>query len=546
MPVWKGTLPARSSSANQRFLGRAKEQSKLPDAFASFTWASCVRPTLSSMSKSPEHGISTRARQERSRAFQTEPSGPPEFQPRTPGACAAVVLVVAEQLAERLPDEVSTFAQSKETILAVAAGSATAGAAGGSGMALALGHGALDAGARFAILSSPQGGHSRATGALAAHAAVRIRLAARNDVRGEGDMGDVETVAKDKLKIAAFPANYFDHAGLSLAFKSAKDFSIDEVGAKAKKVKANAPGNYVTALQTDLATIGYLEKKQATGLFDAATKRAVLRFQRHAARVSRMPDKADVDESATFTGTADGVCNQATAKEIRVWIAKKFVIPVGRFKTRKIDVPGTNNLLREDAADEWEAIVSLVNAAGGTLDGPYGDTLRGLNRKSSPGASGYSFHYSGRAIDINQGLAGGAKVRYFLQQEPVGNRTFWRIFCKTEKQDGTQGKEFTKGQIKCFLPFNEKEFDIPKGHYFDLTALIESRGTFQRIAAQKGFDDASAPKLVRQKKLEWWHFQYTVDKQSTFLDEVELIGFTEKEVKSRGWTTEADLENPPG
>ncbi|HTQ05199.1 MAG TPA: peptidoglycan-binding domain-containing protein, partial [Polyangiaceae bacterium] len=142
-------------------------------------------------------------------------------------------------------------------------------------------------------------------------------------------MGDVETVAKDKLKIAAFPANYFEYASLALHFKDAKDFSIDETFAKKKKkVKANVPGNYVNALQTDLATIGYLENKDVTGSFDAVTARAVLRFQRHAARVYRMPDKADVAEADTFKGGADGICDQATAKEVQTWIKQKYVIPV--------------------------------------------------------------------------------------------------------------------------------------------------------------------------------------------------------------------------
>ncbi|HTQ02488.1 MAG TPA: hypothetical protein VMI54_01485, partial [Polyangiaceae bacterium] len=196
--------------------------------------------------------------------------------------------------------------------------------------------------------------------------------------------------------------------------------------------------------------------------------------------------------------------------------------------------------------DEWEAIVELVNEAGGTLDGPYGDSLRGLNRKSSPGASGFSFHYSGRAVDINQGLAGGKGVRYFLEQEVVGTRTFWRIHCKTDKQDGSQGKELKKGEVTCFLPYNEKNFDIPKGFYIDLTATIESSGKFERIPAQKGFDDPSVDKHTREKKFEWWHFQYTVDKQATFLDEVELIGFSEKELISRGWKTLADRDHAPG
>jgi hypothetical protein len=44
-------------------------------------------------------------------------------------------------------------------------------------------------------------------------------------------------------------------------------------------------------------------------------------------------------------------------------------------------------------------IVQRVAAAGGTLDGPYGDTTRPLHPNMKAGASHYSFHYSGRAVD---------------------------------------------------------------------------------------------------------------------------------------------------
>lgn len=38
--------------------------------------------------------------------------------------------------------------------------------------------------------------------------------------------------------------------------------------------------------------------------------------------------------------------------------------------------------------------------------------------------------------------------------------TFWRIFCKTKEQDGSQGEKIEKGAFRCFSFFNETEIDI--------------------------------------------------------------------------------------
>jgi hypothetical protein len=43
-----------------------------------------------------------------------------------------------------------------------------------------------------------------------------------------------------------------------------------------------------------------------------------------------------------------------------------------------------------------------------------------------------------------------------------------------------------------------------------------------------------------------WHFQYKLDKQETFLDEMELIGYTEKQLREAGWNTEEMLDHKPG
>jgi len=368
-----------------------------------------------------------------------------------------------------------------------------------------------------------------------------------------GEPGAVEVQGQGQATVVVFPEHYFEHTDLKLE-NSKSTTSIDQVGAKKLNKKANTPKEYVVELQTDLIALKYLKAAKVSGVYGAETARAVLRFQRHAARVYRMPGPADVDKAKVFTGAANGVCDHATATEVRKWIDAKFVNPVGRFKLRKLNVAGVlaKHTMRSDAADEWEAIVKLVGDAGGIVTAEangYGDTSRPLQKKEGKkkkkGTSSFSFHHSGRAVDIDQGFV--QKGRYFIQKEVIGTSTFWRIFCKTDKQDGTQGTKIEKAAFKCFSFFNEKEFDIKAGFYIDMTQMIESRNTFERIKAQSGFDDTvNVEKDARYNKTEWWHFQYTVDKQATFLDEVELAGFTEDDAIKGGWDTDAELDHPPG
>lgn len=79
---------------------------------------------------------------------------------------------------------------------------------------------------------------------------------------------------------------------------------------------------------------------------------------------------------------------------------------------------------------------------------------------------------------------------------------------------------------------------MPAANYIDLTGLIEDGGNFERIRAQDGWTENS-------KKLEWWHFQYCIDKQATIQDELELIGISEAQLFRAGWLIK-DLDHAPG
>lgn len=295
----------------------------------------------------------------------------------------------------------------------------------------------------------------------------------------------------------------------------------------------------VKAVQADLITLGFLPKGADDGKLGDQTARAIKHFQRRASTVYRMLvdlDTADdVSAAEIFKGAVTGVADKGTLAEIAKWIGKKWKLPLGRFKFAKI----ANGQLREDVATEWTKLAALIKAKGGTIDGPYGDTKRRLGKATKVGASNFSFHIVGRAIDLRQELNNLPARTYQVAKDVAAGDGWWKIYCKTDKQDGTQGKAYKKDEIKCWEFFDKKEYSLPAGtYYLDLTNEIESGGKFECIKAQGGWN-------TTYNQTEWWHFQYTPDKQATFQDECELVGYSEKDLKDAGYSKD-DMDRRPG
>ncbi len=232
----------------------------------------------------------------------------------------------------------------------------------------------------------------------------------------------------------------------------------------------------------------------------------------------------------------NGVAVQNTAKELRLWVDKKLKAPLGRFKL----VPISGGKLRNDIAGLWTTQVQIIKKNDGVIDSPYGDTTRPISfRKSTGGNSLFSLHYTGRAVDLNQGFAGGKNQRYYVVKETVGSDTYWRIYCKTDKQDSSQGKKLLKSQkIKYYSFWAKKEIDLPEAYYVDLTKTLQTAG-FKRIRAHSNWK-------TNAKGAEWWHFHYDKNLQSTFQDELELLGYDEKALRQNGWNSDAKLDKKPG
>ncbi len=337
--------------------------------------------------------------------------------------------------------------------------------------------------------------------------------------------------------VSSKPTAYWDDTTLNL-----KQGSLDNKAAAAKKKTANVPHNYVSDLQKDLITLGYLKAGSDDGAFGPGMERAVRKFQRHANRSFRFLNSAKV-ASVPWVGTVTGVSDQSTAKEVRNWIAKGYRLPFGVHQIVKID----GGRLRDDVAKLWQAAIDDIKKKGGTLLPPkadksdyYSDTFRNPTNgfKSTGGNSKLSLHYTGRAIDLSMSPAGGKGQIWWTIKEDVGTKVYWRLYCKTENQDGTQGTQVTAKSKKYYeLYKNEGEKWLPAGYYLDLTAELAAH-QFERIPSQDGWETIA-------KKQEWWHFYYAKDVEKAFIDEMELIGYGEDVLIKAGWTA-TDLDKTPG
>ena len=282
--------------------------------------------------------------------------------------------------------------------------------------------------------------------------------------------------------------------------------------------------NDAGTLNGNLTTLGYLETGESVA-------RAVTRFQRHAKRVYRKTAAGEsIQETPVYTGPENGVADPATLDEIARWMALGFRLPLGYFKLARIGAWGE---LREDAAAAWLTLIGHIDTLGGTIEGPYGDTKRPLMTTISVGASKYSFHIPGRAVDLNQG-----NTRYFAICEPQGAQMWWRILCKTTDQTGAQGQKFEAGSVAFHYFPTHQNVPLAEGYYLDLTEEIERSGQFERICSQDGWNRDP-------REAEWWHFQWVPEKQQTFQDECELVGIAESELRAAGYD-DANLDHSPG
>ncbi|MCB9422252.1 MAG: PD40 domain-containing protein [Ardenticatenaceae bacterium] len=136
-----------------------------------------------------------------------------------------------------------------------------------------------------------------------------------------------------------------------------------------------------------------------------------------------------------------------------------------------------------------------------------------IDARPLPGQSAQSWNKAGRAFDFYYREALAFEPRVEVVRENVGTETYWRVFIKTEAQDGSQGEPLRSlpwdfqaryGDEPRFYDEGGKVKDsIPPGYYVDFTALATDYG-WQRVPATSNWR-AYFPAI------NFWHFENRQD-----------------------------------
>ncbi len=169
------------------------------------------------------------------------------------------------------------------------------------------------------------------------------------------------------------------------------------------------------------------------------------------------------------------------------------------------DVGSGGHLLSDAVDDSFRALRARVQQETG-IDylGVLGSSWRPMNHTPRPGQSRRSYHVAGRAIDIDQTQYNNGGEQIVFVREDIGSVTYWRVYIKAEKQDGTQGEPLREAPWELVMDGQtggEPMAKIPSGYYVDFTTLAADYG-WERVRA-----------IWRWRAfywdVEWWHFQKT-------------------------------------
>jgi TolB protein len=174
------------------------------------------------------------------------------------------------------------------------------------------------------------------------------------------------------------------------------------------------------------------------------------------------------------------------------------------------DVNGGDDreFLSDRVNDSFDALRQRVLEQTGTdYLATLGDSFRAMDVAPPPGQSPRSWHKAGRAFDLNQGLFEREEQLVELVREDIGFRTFWRVYLRAARQDGSQGEPLhdapwdLKARQAGGLAGREGgelSQEVPPGYYVDFTEL----------AADLGWERVPANNRWRQQweDTNWWQF----------------------------------------
>lgn len=171
----------------------------------------------------------------------------------------------------------------------------------------------------------------------------------------------------------------------------------------------------------------------------------------------------------------------------------------------------SGTVMRTDIAQFYNDFYKEVHDLGGIVTSSGGRRL--LTGKASPNRSKKSFHYVGRAFDLNldSGMQDPETDPYVIQQDLQANRC-WNVWCRSTLDVDSllkkiYGSKISGGKMTIEGWYMEGRTPMVKevnGIFFSLTDVALKHG-FKRIQARRSFFKAG-----NLQGAEWWHFQNDV------------------------------------
>jgi TolB protein len=166
-------------------------------------------------------------------------------------------------------------------------------------------------------------------------------------------------------------------------------------------------------------------------------------------------------------------------------------------------------------SDSFEALRARVKAeAGWDFLGVLSDMTRQLTGGvCGDGCEIMSWHKTGRAVDSRlEIVTGGEQMIEIVREDQLGE-TYWHVYLRAAKQDGTLGEPLTEPPWDwtyyarwTLAPHQGGVLKtIPVGYYVDFTQLAHDYG-WNRISS---YDDPQRSWKENNTGMEFWHFQKT-------------------------------------
>ena len=191
------------------------------------------------------------------------------------------------------------------------------------------------------------------------------------------------------------------------------------------------------------------------------------------------------------------------------------------------DYTGRRFLMSDAVDDSFKALrLRVTMETGYDYLGELADTWRPMDHTPRPGQSHRSWHVAGRAFDVNPSYTQDLSHTMETVREDIGYTTFWRVYLKAMKQDGTIGEPLKEAPWLMITGTDASAEggrlkSIPSGYYVDLTTLAADYG-WNRVQAiyrwRYYFPDAEYWHFQKDTGLAWWEAMAQVYSESEIVD----------------------------